>query len=206
MELPIDCQQAERFAELNQRLQPRVDRPLFVPRGTAARDVVLREFDGGRDVAYIVVARRLVEVATRVTIGFGPDVPGTHLIYDATAGEMQGKARPFDVDLTDAQAKVFALLPVQIEAIALAVERTPGGRMLRVEFHDARSERLQAALPFHVQIEAVSGRLTRPGFFATDRDGRFSSHPDLLADAPAGCKIVVRSQLTGREETVVLER
>jgi hypothetical protein len=206
MGFPVDREQAERFAELIQRLRARVGRALFVAGGPAADDVVLHEYDGGRDAAYIVVVRRRAEMAARVTIAFGPDVPGTHLIYNATAGEMQGKARPFDVSLADSQAKVFALVPVQIEAIALAVEPTPDGRVLRVEFHDARGEGLKAAFPFHVKIEAADGKLTEAGYFATDREGRFSSHLDLLADAPAGCKIVVRSLLTGREETVVLER
>jgi hypothetical protein len=139
-----------------------------------------------------------------VTIGFGPDVPGTHLVYDATAGEMQGKARPFDVYLADTPAKVFALLPVQIEAIALSVKQQSDGRVLSVEFQDARGERLQAALPFRLTISAADAKPTKVGYFATDRDGRFSSHPDFLTDAPSGRKIVVRSLLTGREEMVVL--
>lgn len=206
MELPVDRQQSERFTDLARQLRPRLGRALFIPHGPAANDVALHEFDGGRDAVYITVARRRMELAARVAIGFGSDVPGTHLIYDATAGEMQGKARPFDVSLADSQAKVFALLPVQIEAIALAVEPTPDGRVLRVEFHDARGERLHAVLPFQIKIETADGSPIKAGYFATAPDGRFTSQPQLLAAAPAGCKIVVRSQLTGREETAVLER
>jgi len=206
MGFPVDREQAERFAELIERLRPHVGRALFVAGGQAADDVVLHEFDGGRDAAYIVVARRQMNVAVRVTVGFGPDVPGTHLIYDATAGAMQGKARPFDVDLADEQAKVFALMPVQIEAIAVSAKQPSAGRVLRVDFQDARGERIQAALPFYFKIEAADGSLTKSGYFATQRDGCFSSQPDLLAEATVGCKIVIRSLLTGREEAVVLER
>ena len=47
MGFPVDREQAERFAELIQRLRPREGRALFVAGGPAADDVVLHEFDGG---------------------------------------------------------------------------------------------------------------------------------------------------------------
>jgi hypothetical protein len=119
---------------------------------------------------------------------------------------MQGKARPFVCELRE-ELKIYALLPVQLESIDVRVEVSDlfaPKKVLRVEFHDARGERLQAVLPFHLRLEGSDEKPLVQRYYATERDGRFVSPPPLLADAPAGSRIVIRSQLTGWETTTQL--
>lgn len=183
--------------------------PLLVSRTGAGSVLRIDQHDGGRDAQYFFIsrkdqktpfARRLpVFPPLRETIGFLPQVAGTDIIYDLTDETLQGKCRPFVCDLTKVRSRVYAVLPVQIEAIALTVATSPAGVTARVEFHDARGERLQALLPFHFRIEA-DGKEIKAGYYVTGSDGRFGFPARLLADLPAGSQLTVRSQLTGREQ------
>lgn len=203
--------QFERFAGVLFAAKRAPGPPLFVSKAGAASRVVIKQYDAGRDATYLTVSRqperagRLenVELADafppRETIGFLRQVAGTDIIYDLTDETLQGKCRPFVCDLTTVRCRVYALLPVQIEAIALTAAATPAGRTARVEFHDARGQRLQALLPFHFRIEA-DGKEINTGYYVTESDGRFDFPPKLLTDLPPGSKLIVRSQLTGREQ------
>jgi hypothetical protein len=186
---------------------------LFVSQAGAASRLRLDQYDGGRDAKYIVVSQRRAAKETfypdiwsvvppRETLGYHPQVAGTDLIYDLTAEAMQGKARPFECDLAGVRAKVYALLPVQIEAIAAQIETTPQGKILQVEFHDATGDRLEAILLFHFAIHLPNGQIHNQGHYATETTGRFASHPKLLDGVPAGSRVIIRSQLTGQAVTV----
>lgn len=187
---------------------------LFVSRAGAASRVVIEQFDGGRDAQYIVISRKVEQpsldrlgileaLPPREMIGFLPQVAGTDIIYDLTDETLQGKARPFVCDLTIQCSRVYAVLPVQIETIALTSIAAPEGRAAQLEFRDARGERMQAALPFHFRAEA-EGEELKAGYYATERNGRFHFSNKLLADLPAGSQLFVRSQLTGRVENHIL--
>ena len=186
---------------------------LFTSRAGAGSRVLVEQVDGGRDTQYFFISRKDQKtpfarpnpelLPPRETIGFLPEVAGTDIVYDLTDETLQGKCRPFVCDLTTVRCRVYALLPVQIEAIALTAAATPAGQTARVEFHDARGQRLQALLPFHFRIEA-DGKQINAGYYVTEIDGRFDFPPKLLADLPAGSMLTVRSQLTGREQNCTL--
>jgi hypothetical protein len=201
---------AQRFVGLVGNVRFTAEPALFVSKAGAASQLVIEQFDGGRDAQYFVVSRkrskplghgpiRAGSISPRETIGFLPQVAGTDIIYDLTDETLQGKCRPFVCDLTSVWSRVYALVPVQIESIQMAASTTPDGRTAHVEFHDARGEKLQAVLPFHFRIEA-DGKEIEAGNRVTKNDGRFHFRPQHLIDVPPGSKLIVRSRLTGREQ------
>jgi hypothetical protein len=185
---------------------------LFVSQAGTASRLTIEQYDGGSDAKYLVIAPRQGTRTTsgdaagavwplKETIGYRPEVAGTDIIYDVTAEAMQGKARPFEVRFDENRPRVFALLPVQVEAISARI-REAAGRTLEVEFRDAAGDRLQAVLPFHLEVRSADGRILTGGYFVTQRDGRYAARPDFLADLPRDALLVIRSQLTGWEESV----
>jgi hypothetical protein len=216
MELNAAQAWLERFGPLLTAAELDRGPALFVSRAGAASRFRTEQFVGGRDATYIVVTRipernkldSLPEViaptAFRETIGYGPQVSGTDLIYDLADETLQGKARPFVCGLTDKSTRIYAILPVQMEGIALEWREHEGQRRLSADFHDASGGRLQALLPLHFRLAGPDGSLVKSGYYATEIDGRFTFPPPLFADLPAGCNVTVRSQLTGREESLEL--
>ena len=189
--------------------------PLLVARAGAGSVLRIDQYDGGRDAQYFFISRKEQEHAfdraipvfppPRETIGFLPQVAGTDILYDLTDESLQGKCRPFVCDVTTVRCRVYALLPAQIESIALTADARLAGRAAQVEFHDARGQRLQAIFPFHFRIEADGSEIKdKAGYYYTESHGRFDFPPQLLADLPAKCRLTVRSQLTGRERSIDL--
>jgi len=178
--------------------------PFSVDEG-AARQVTLPHYSGGRDATYVYVSRKwdgripLREVA--VTIRYPSFVEGTTIIYDVTAEIMQGKARPFVCNLDRKMIRVYAVMPFQVERISLRASGARGRPEVQVTFLDARRETIQAALPFELRLIGASGKTLLTEYYATDRSGQFSYKPE--ADMAAS-KIIIRSLLTGREESMVL--
>ena len=201
-----------RLRPLLETVQLAPGQPLFVSRTGPASRMTIDQFDGGRDAQYFLVRQKIADCGyalrymtdfspPRETIGFLPQVPGTDIIYDLTDETLQGKCRPFVCDLTTVRGRVYALLPMQIEAIALTAATTLAGRTAHVEFHDARGQWLQAIFPFHFRIEADGSEIKdKAGYCFTESDGHFDFPPELLADLPPDSKLIVRSLLTGREQ------
>ena len=191
---------SRQFRALARELRPGTGDCPFVVDSVGAKHVSLSHFGGGRDATYVVVSRKLDEGISldnlAVSIGYRPFVEGTTIIYDATAESMQGKARPFVCNLHSSQrTRVYAVMPFQIEGISL---RGVGGK-LSVEFLDARSDRVAAALPFELRLVNASGEVLRAEYHSTDRRGHFS------CDAGRARRAVVRSLLTGADESLTLE-
>jgi hypothetical protein len=198
-----DNDHAYRFGTLSRIVRTDKRTPLFVPQGANAELVRVHQFDGGRDVTYIVVAQRQQAESgkgPRVTIGYLPEVDGTSIIYDLTDETLQGKARPFECDLTRRGLRLYALLPVQIETIALAITKQPDPT-LTIEFQDARSARLEATLPFRLRFTGnANKRGTDGGYSSTELHGRKS------VPVPSGTGVLsVTSAATGREERMNYE-
>lgn len=196
--------------EINQRLKPLYrelrlfDIPCpFVVDPPAAKSVALSHYSAGRDATYVQVSRKwegklpLTDLA--VTIRYAPSVEGTTIIYDLLDETMQGKARPFVCDMTRRFVRPYMLLPFQIERTSVAVLGKGESRVVEIAFMDARDEIIQAALPFELRVNDSRGKLQTSTYTATNRNGRLRH--DL---APQTTNIVVRSCLTGREDTLTL--
>jgi hypothetical protein len=196
------------LAEVNRRLKSLADqlRPAtgpcpFMVDQDATKQIALSHYSAGRDATYVHVARKwdgklpLADLA--VTIGYAPFVEGTTIIYDLSDEMMQGKARPFVCDFGQRLLRAYMVLPFQVEATVARAAPSIESPQLHVAFHDARGETIQAALPFELRIIDSAG-IVLSEYHATDRNGRFSrgiaySH---------GAKCIVRSLLTGREESL----
>jgi hypothetical protein len=181
----------DQLADLARELRPGEGECPFVVRPPHDAIVRLAHFSGGRDATYVLL--EALKPAT-VTIGFAPFVEGTTLIYDVTDQTLQGKARPFTCDLQTVKSRIYALLPVQIEAVHIGRR----GERLQIEFRDARAERIAAALPFEWTL---IGARDKPALAisSTSRRGQFVRD---LGEAVARdlASVIVRSLLTGRVE------
>jgi hypothetical protein len=188
----------DRLAALSRHLRRREGACPFVVRELRDAIVKLAHFSAGRDATYVVISSS--SNAANVTIGYAPFVEGTTLIYDVTDEMLQGKARPFACSLPRGRHRVYALLPVQLETIHVALRE----RRLEVEFRDARGERIEAALPLQLTLTSASGK-HRASYCCTARDGRFVRELDGF-DGDERSSIAVRSLLTGRSESATLRR
>ena len=168
------------------------DRPCpFVIKGAAASDFALQHFRGGRDAVYVTVAKPSPDAINPV-IHFADYLDSTSLIYDATAGCLQGKVRPFVCDLTTIDSRLYVVLPYQIEGIAAAIEQSERA-VLEVWHIDASEAAIPAALPFVLEITDARGE-TKVGYRSTNHDGR--RHEQLAAPENNTRKIAIKSLLT----------
>ena len=175
----------------------------FVVDDDAAKHVELLHCSAGRDAVYVQVLRKCdgsppLEKLL-VTIRYASFVEGTTIIYDLLDETMQGKARPFDCDLSRGFAPEYMLLPCQIERILIGVRDDDDSRIVDVAFLDARNEIIEAALPFELKILDANGTILESHFATTNRNGK------TQRKLPAMCsRINVRSLLTGSEESLTL--
>ena len=192
----------KRLVELERELRPGIGPCPLVVLGPTAANIRLTHFSAGRDATYVLVEdagdRNAKDKTSAITIGYAPFVDGTTLIYDLTDETLQGKARPFICNLSRNGRHVYAMLPVQIEAIRI---RLRAGQ-IEVAFLDACGERIAAALPFMLTLSGANGEPVS-SYACTDCDGHFvRARPTSMGSMPAD--VTVRSLLTGREERITL--
>jgi hypothetical protein len=192
-----------RFKPLFRYLRPGEGACPFVIDGSAAKRVAISHHSAGRDATLVQIGRKwdgklpLNDLA--VTIRYASFVEGTAIVYDLMDETMQGKARPFVCDLTHRLSRMYMLLPYQIESASLGLREDDKRRVLRIGFTDARGEIIEAALPLELRVSGATGKLLSATYAATNRLGQFD------CELPDQCRsIVVRSCLTGHEETVRL--
>jgi hypothetical protein len=187
------------FRALARELLPGSGDCPFVVEAKQKETVLLRHFSGGRDAAYVVISKQRNEKPSAndvsVMIRYAPFVEGTTIIYDATAETMQGKARPFVCRLSHPWIRVYAVMPFQVEDISLRSD----SRRMSVAFLDAGRERIAAALPFELRLVDAGGQVLSAEYRSTDRSGHFT------CDAARARRAIVRSLLSGREESLKLE-
>ena len=168
------------------------DRPCpFVIKGAAASDFALQHFRGGPDAVYVMVAKTSPDAINPI-IHFADHLDSTSLIYDATAGCLQGKVRPFVCDLTAIDSRIYVVLPYQIEGLASAIEQSERA-VLEVWHVDASEASIPAALPFVLAITDARGE-TKICYRSTNHDGR--RHEQLPAPEKNTRKISIKSLLT----------
>src|SRR5262245_13504642 len=192
-----------RFKHLFCYLRPGDGACPFVIDAGAAKRVAVSHHSAGRDATLVQIGRKwdgklpLDELA--VTIGYAPFVEGTAIIYDLMDETMQGKARPFVCDLRHRLSRMYMLLRYQIESASIELREDEKRRVLCIGFTDARAEIIEAALPLELRVSDATGKLLSATYAATNRLGQFDYElPDQ------GSSVVVRSCLTGQEETVRL--
>jgi hypothetical protein len=191
--------------------------PALVPAAGARSRLHCTSFDGGKDVELILVRARQdangKSPAVRETLTYREDVAGTDLVYDLTGEFMQGKARPFVCDLNKLPARLYALLPFQIECLSVALlgqegkaAEQGGGVGFTVEFLDGLSRRAAGALPCHVELREPNGNAVWHRFLATSLEGVLTTAAAVPRNALAGKgSLVVRSQLDGKQVTLPVE-
>jgi hypothetical protein len=168
-------------------------------------------FVGGKDVEIVLVrAKRGPDgkpLAVKETLTYRKDVAGTDLVYDLTGEFMQGKARPFDCDLREQPARLYALLPFQVENLAIVAARQQQDKItIEVEFHNALGKRVEGSLPCEVVLQMPDGKAAWERFLATSQAGKLAATADLPPKSPFGkWSLVVRSLLDGKEVTVPIE-
>lgn len=189
----------------------------LVPTAGKRSMLICTSFEGGKDVELILVRARQDASgntpAIRETLTYREDVAGTDLVYDLTREFMQGKARPFVCDLSKLPARVYALLPFQIESLSVTLLGQNGtaagqgsGIEFTVEFLDGLGKRAAGVLPCHVELRKPDGSSAWQRFLATSPEGILTAEAALPRDAAAGkWSLVVRSQLDGKQVTLPVE-
>jgi len=201
----------EKYTALRKQLRPSDGEPLFVPRAAEASRMRLLQFEGGQDAKYIVATRADANFGIaqplRETIVFAAAVKGVEIIYDITAETMQGKTRPFTCDLTGVKSRVYALLPVQIEAIAVNDRLHQDQLFIRTSFLDASGTRMHAALPFEATVISAAGNERAHTFGCTEANQGVAESRLTISGLKLGRRfqVVVRSLLTGYDQRVTVE-
>ena len=178
---------------------------------TAERSLLTCEgFVGGKDVEIVLVrAKRDLDgkvLAVKETLTYRKDVAGSDLVYDLTGEFLQGKARPFDCDLRNEPARIYALLPFQIENLAVVARQQPGKVTIEVEFQNALGKRVKGALPCHAELRTPDGKVAWERYLATSKEGTLTAAAELPPKSPHGkWSLIVRSLLDGKEVTLPVE-
>jgi hypothetical protein len=165
---------------------------------------------GSKDVEIVLVrAKRDANgkpLAVKETLTYRKDVAGSDLVYDLTGEFMQGKARPFDCDLRNQPARLYALLPFQVEGLIVVAKQQQDAIAIEVEFQNALGKRVKGSLPCHAQLRTPDGKIAWGRYLATSQEGKLTATADLPPKPPHGkWSLVVRSQLDGKEATLPLE-
>ena len=180
---------------------------VFVPAAGHKTKTTLMQIDGGRDAKYVVAVNDSHirtqadwhQLKERLLPPAAADSSAE--LYDVTAEKPLGKVAPLVCDLSMTTARVYAVLPRKLAAIAPAATqavRAGDDLVVRVAFHDDAGEPLRAVLPFHLAIHRPDGKTHQDFYRGTDASGTFAMTIPLPVNAPAGTwTVAVRSQLTG---------
>ena len=178
--------------------------PALVPAAGERSQLTCEGFTGGKDVEIVLVrAKKGADgkpLAVRETLTYRRDVAGTDLVYDLTGEFMQGKARPFDCDLRQQPARLYALLPFQVEQLKVETDKHGDKITLRVAFLNALGQPAAGTLPCHARL-GIGGMVAWESFLATSNDGTLSHTIDFPKDPRGKWSLLVRSLLDGQQST-----
>ena len=119
---------------------------------------------------------------------------------------MQGKARPFDCDLRNQPARLYALLPFQVERLVVFAKQQQDAIAIEVEFQNALGKRVEGSLPCHAQLRTPDGKVSWERYLATSPEGKLTATADFPPTSPHGkWSLIVRSLVDGKEVTLPLE-
>lgn len=181
--------------------------------------ISLMQIDGGHDASYLVAVNdswvstqadwhQVKETLAPLAGADGKPVKEGFL-YDCTDEKALGELKPFACDLSQTTARVFAALPRAIKGVAVsATQSVKAGNELAVavEFQDAKAQRLEGVLPFHLTLRRPDGTAQAEFYRSTTREGTFAMTLPIAANDPAGkWTVEARSQLTGELATLPVE-
>lgn len=130
----------------------------------------------GKDVRYAVVYRPAnspQSESRRFTLTYSPDVAGTDLIYNLTDGFLQGKARPFDVQLAPGELLAFCILPFQLEQVKTEEKNAAEGPVLEVQFETADHKTIEGILPLALYRMSADSMLELDHYVTSNEVGQF---------------------------------
>lgn len=203
---------ANRFSELlriaGANAKPK--EPALVPAAGERSRLTCEGFSGGKDVELVLVRAlrdsRRKEQAVRETLTYRQNVAGSDLVYDLTGEFLQGKARPFDCDLRQQPARLYALLPFQVESLTVIARQQGGMVRMEVEFRNALGRRVEGTLPCDAVLKLPDGTVVWERYLATSKDGALTAIAELPPEDSRGkWSLTVRSLLDGKEVTLPIE-
>ena len=178
--------------------------PALVPAAGERSQLTCEGFTGGKDVEIVLVrAKKGADgkpLAVRETLTYRRDVAGTDLVYDLTGEFMQGKARPFDCDLRQQPARLYALLPFQVDQLSVESDQQRDKIHLRVAMLNALGKPAAGTLPCHAQL-GIGGKVAWSSFLATSKNGTLANTIDFPQDPRGKWSLIVRSLLDGQQAT-----
>lgn len=201
-----------RFGELFKiaATNPKPKEPALVPVAGERSLLMCEGFVGGKNVEIVLVRAKpdanRKPLAVKETLTYRKDVAGSDLVYDLTGEFMQGKARPFDCNLREQPARVYALLPFQVENLAVVARQQPEKIVIEIEFQNALGKRVEGSLPCHAQLRTPNGKVAWERYLATSPERKLTATADLPPKSPRGkWSLVVRSLLDGKEASFSFE-
>jgi hypothetical protein len=205
----------ERFGNLLKmaRILPKPKEPALVPVLGQQSKLTCEGFTAGKDVELVLVRAKSGEdgkaLAVLETLTYRKDVAGSDLVYDLTGEFLQGKARPFDCDLRKQPQRLYALLPFQVEKLAVVAGKPSDKVSFAAEFQNALGQRVRGALPCYAELRMPSGKVVWERYLTSGPSGGLGGREataGLPSDAPRGkWSLIVRSMLDGSEVTLPIE-
>ncbi|QDU29348.1 hypothetical protein ETAA8_44570 [Anatilimnocola aggregata] len=173
----------------------------------------LLQVDGGRDAKYVIAVNdsHIQSQADwyQVREKLLPAVGATGVLYDCTSERLLGDVAPFDCDLAQSTARVFAVLPRKVEKLEVrARQKIAAGDPLTLQGRlvDAKGETLAAVIPVCITWQDPSGNAVAELYRSTSRDGLLRFDLPLPGNIAAGKWLVsVRSQLDGTTVKLPIE-
>ncbi len=163
---------------------------------------------GGQDVELVIVRPKvqIVESGVKEGLTYRKDIAGSDLVYDLTGRFLQGKARPFECDLSVQLVRLYALLPFQVEGLSVIAKQQAGNVSIEMEYQNALNQRVKGALPCYAELRQPNGMVVWGRYLATSVDGHLKTAAELPREAPRGkWSLVVRSELDGKQVTLPVE-
>lgn len=184
--------------------------PALVPEAGKGSLLNCFSFVAGKDVEIVLVGAKKGSdgkpLKVKSILTYRQDVAGSDLVYDLTGEFMQGKARPFACDLQTQPARLYALLPFQVESMSVDARSKSGRVVLKVEFRNGLDQRVRGALPCHAELRMPDGKVAWEKYLATSTDGTLTATAELPPGVAAGkWLIVVRSLLDGKLVTLSID-
>ncbi len=202
---------ARHYAEVSpayEKILGETGRGIFRAENGVKSDVALTQIAGGADAKYVIAINDsyVSNQADWYQVKEQLKPTGEGWLYDCTEEKSLGKLAPLTCDLTQTTARVFAVLPRELQSVSLAASQSVAagqGVGLRVEFQDSAQKRLAAVLPFHITLNRPDGKVQQTYYRATTPEGTFAIILPIPANAPAGqWSVTVRSQLNGATATL----